>query len=363
MGRRAVVAVMALVLAVLAAACGGTDPVDDGTEAATPTATTDPSTGEATDATDRPSFAERLALLPPVGEDQAQVVLGDLDRAAALAGVTAPSDPADEAAIPYLLAISGGPTADGDPSQVVIPLPTTAHPERAAQIAEFAAEVGWSAIDLDWYAEVSAPPAVTMVAGGDVTPDDLTAAIGEPDDDLWAVGGGEPFAPSLEDTTPARPIGEPLWLTLADGVLGVARSPESLDALRGGGASAADDEGLLALAELADDRECLGAHIALGPGDPVMWCPLSQAEPARTALLAARLADEASAAAEVARVAEVLTGSASQSGQPYVELFSSTDVSQDERLVVLELEIAADRPADLPLRMLFLRDPAVPGGG
>jgi hypothetical protein len=210
------------------------------------------------------SFRDRLGLLPAsaaVDADPLIVAIADLDRAAQLAGVQRPADAGDaDAVADYVAAVTGvgGPNA-GKPASVAALTPQTAHVERVAQVGEFADELGWSISDVSWFAEVQSSPNTLMVAGGDFDEARLNGAMGERRDDLWWLGGEDG---EIDPTgiTAARPLGESLRSTLADGHLVVGRTtPPVTDALDGDGPTLAHDTVLESLAQAMDDHDAYSA--------------------------------------------------------------------------------------------------------
>jgi hypothetical protein len=212
-----------------------------------------------------------LAALPDDGENQF-VVWGDLTRAAEIAGLDRPSDPGDsEAVIDYLNALTGTVREDGDttPPVAVMP-PEAARTESAADMSGFVADVGWSILQVDRFVERQSPPDSITLLAGDFDDGALTDAMGEPDDDVWVAGSGEPGEISVDEITPARPIGESLWLSrrAGDGLLSITRDPDTqatADAALAGDAEGgvlADDASLAAVAAALDEQSVYAAQVA-----------------------------------------------------------------------------------------------------
>ncbi len=211
------------------------------------------------------SFAARLELIPAsvVGErDGVVVAMADLDRAAELAGVTRPEDTSDaDAVLEYGKAVTGVRDLDAKgPAPVAALTPNSASAEYLLQMDEFAKEVGWSFVDISWFAEFQDPPTTFMVAGGEFDEKRLSQAMGKPDDGIWRLGG-EDGKFDRESISPARPLGQPVRLALDDGhLLESRKTPPLEDALGGGGDTLADNDVLRALAEAMDGEEVYSAY-------------------------------------------------------------------------------------------------------
>jgi hypothetical protein len=222
---------------------------------------------------DLETIAGSLASLPDNGEDQT-IVWGDLARAAEIAGLDRPTYPADEQAmVDYLMTVTGTRSEETDTgTPVAVMPPEAAHAESAADQTAFVDDVGWSLLQVDRFVERQSPPDSITVLDGDFDEDALTDALGEPTDGVWEAGSGEPGEVDVAGSTPARPLGESLWLALAGdgGPLTVTRDPgtsaEVGDALAGDADGVLDDDvSLAALATALDDQSAYGA-LLLRPG-------------------------------------------------------------------------------------------------
>jgi hypothetical protein len=183
----------------------------------------------------------------------------DLARAGDLAGVERPDDPADvEAVQDWLAAVTGLRDTEGH-AVAAIP-PTTAGIERSAEMEAFVDDVGWSILDVDSYAERDTPPSRVAVLDGDFDGGRLAGALDDAGDGVWVAGdpdGG--YHP--DDITPARPLGQPLWLSLAGHRLRVSGTEEDVDPE---GDTLADDPALDALAGALDRHDVYTAMLAAG---------------------------------------------------------------------------------------------------
>jgi hypothetical protein len=253
----------ALVLAVPAVGCGDDD--DDGGGGAF----------GGGDAGDLASVSGALASLPDNGEDQT-IVWGDLARAAEIAGLERPTDLADADAVQdYLMAVTGTVRSDDDTGEpVAIVPPDAAQVDRSVEIQGFADDVGWNILQVDRFAERQTRPDQITLLDGEFDDAALTTAMGDPTDGVWVAGsGGEAGELNVDEITPARPLGESLWLSRngGDGVLSVTHSAEAAataDAAAAGnpkGAVLGDDASLAALAGALDEQDAYGA-LVLRPG-------------------------------------------------------------------------------------------------
>ena len=221
---------------------------------------------------DRPDVVEHdatgaAALLDEVPADVVRdgpvvVTIGDLDAATDLAGVDRPNGSSTDGADEWLLrAISGGDeTTTGDVAYVDLPFPSVDWWD----LAGWEDELGWSLVDVSRFVDVSA----SSVLGQDVGPlligDRFTvftgpAATTPPPPDLAEAGdgvvraGGPGDACNLNESTPARRQGCPLYLAQDGDRLLTASSTELVDAWR-------TDE----RPTLADDADIVAVVDALG---------------------------------------------------------------------------------------------------
>jgi hypothetical protein len=212
----------------------------------------------------------------------------------------------------------------------------------------------------------------TILAGDRIDPQDLTTAIGEPEQEagamVWTLGTGNGRQQNLADSTAVRPLGRALRIAYDGERLLVTRSEADLDLLlqvtSGDAPTAAEDEDLVAIATALDDRDVLGADLARGrvppwgqPGDtnvvPVptylAWglgtAPADEPGEAISVLVLAYPDDEG--AAEGATALEtVLADGRSVSGVPWSEVLNSSDVSTDGRLVIALIDYTTSNPQE-----------------
>jgi hypothetical protein len=338
------------------------------------------------------SVSAALAVLPEdgLGGDVETVTWSDLEAAAEIAGVERPDDPGDtQAVVDYLNAVTGGPTAGGEPSPVAALPPEVANVTSAiTELGEFRDEVGWDVLDVDRFAEEYAPPDSVTVIEGDVDEASLSEALGEPEDGTWSLGSEGEL--SLEETSPARRLGEAVFLTLVPGGLAVARSTDLTPDVRGladgdGVASLADDPQLTALAAALDAEGPYSAMLvrpgvsaAAGstpagvdicdealPGIPAASATgiADDGGPVILVAHAYATADEAEAAAE--QLDRVVSEGASLARRgDWSELVTLDDVSvtgPDDAVVVARLRPTEDGRASLWRDVLLMRDGLVAG--
>jgi hypothetical protein len=216
-----------------------------------------------------------LGLLPDNGHDQV-IVWGDLARAADIAGLDRPDpdDTSSDAAVDYLYTLTGTMRDDGDtesPAVAVAP-PDAAHIDQAGDLAAFTDDVGWNILEVDRFVERQSPPDDVTVLGGSFDDSALTDASGDAEDGTWVAGpGGEGGEIDVTDITPARPLGESLWLTLGGDTLTVTRNPDDSASATAAASGDADGDVLSADADLAGlaaalDEQSAYSAILLRPG-------------------------------------------------------------------------------------------------
>jgi hypothetical protein len=107
--------------------------------------------------------------------------------------------------VAYLSTLTARPVGDGVTNPVMVVTPTVGHAERAVQIEEFEADVGWTMLDVDRFVERATPPDTVTLLEGEW--ESLNAALGPPENGVW-VAGDPDRSPNPGDITPARPLGE-----------------------------------------------------------------------------------------------------------------------------------------------------------
>lgn len=312
-----------------------------------------------------PSFAERLELLPQSLADDADSIvvhMADLDRAAGLGGLERPADLSDQdAVVAYLSAISGHGAIDGPAPEVAALLPDRVS-RATTRMSDFDAELGWSAVDVDWFAETPTPPVVFTVLGGEFEEDRLTGAMGDPEDGIWRLGG-EDGTMDVNDTSAARPLGESLRLALAGGRLLVSNRTGPVEDARGDGDTLAEVPELVALAEAMEAEDVYSALLDAGGSYEAQGVPEElraeqvTLEPflgvaaglahdgAPYVVLAYTHADEGAAEANAGAIeVQLAEGSSLQNTRPWSDLLAVDEVRVDGTTVIARLALRDAHP-------------------
>lgn len=222
----------------------------------------DGSAGSGAGGTSVSAYLERLPALG--GDDPVIVTYGDVARAAEIAGLDRPEDVSDADAVSSYLSELTGLGRDGDAARVAALVPQVSQPGRGSSDPQgFVDDVGWSMVEVDSFAERETLPRPVAVLDGDFDEDQLDGALDDVGDGVWQVG--EPGGGlNPDDITPARPIGEALWLSLDDGRLTVARDESDVRASRdadGGEGTLADVTALSSLAQVLDEHDVYSAML------------------------------------------------------------------------------------------------------
>lgn len=214
--------------------------------------------------------------------------------------------------------------------------------------------------------------------------DRLDEALGEAEDDVWVVGDpdAEGFAVDVENATPARPLGETLWLSLDGSRLTVSKSAEALETARAGDETLGDDPTLAALADALDAHDTHTALLTRARGtvvggiEPSSEMCETMAESALTeaptgvaagqasdgddqlVVLALTHADTDAAEADADAVERIFNDGVSlASNQPWTDIVTLQDVEVvDDTTVVATLEATENTPPNLWHRMIENRD-------
>jgi len=315
------------------------------------------------------------------------VAYGDLARAARLAGVELPESP-DAAAFDDQMDVISTITGqvledDSERTPVAVMPPEVAHVEEMVGLEEFVDDVGWSVFDVRSFVELQAPPNSVTVMDGGFDADRITESLGEPDDGVWIAGDPE-VQSNLDERTPARPLGEPQWLSLDDDRLVITRSAEEMDAARGDGSATptvADDEVMVSLAQAVDDADAYSALLYRGtlsldfasslgsPEQLAQACTEALQEPFTG--VAGAIADDDGPVVVIAYVHEsaeaaeanaetlqdlVAEGRSQQSGEPWSEQLELDSVETDGPVMTARLRPVRPGYAAIWHRLLLQRD-------
>ena len=320
--------------------------------------------------------SDHLGRLPVLdGDDPVVVTYADLDRAAEIAGVEPPDDPSDtDAVVDYLTTITGQQYEEGEPTTVGALVPVVSQFGRSADLDGFADDVGWSILEVDSYAERDTPPQRVAVLRGDFDGDRMGETLDEADDGVW-VAGNPDGGLDVGDRSPARPIGETLWLALDGDRLTITGDEGDMAPTRdaaGGQGTLADDATFATLGAALDGHDVYTAMLeanqlfltdfalrSLGPdatpeqlealGDlprceGVTGAAIGLAYDDRPlVVLVMAHVDEASARANADTVSEVLDeGAQLIPDRPWSDLLTVESVEAEGRAVVATARPAAD---------------------
>lgn len=212
--------------------------------------------GPATDA----SMTELLDRIPldvyelATEESTVQIELVDYLAVTELTGLPRPPATDAEAALDWLVAVS---TNRAEPAGFAI-LPAT-FPDMGAtsRPEEVAAELGFSALDIDQIAVLSALPLSFAVVSGESV--QLAPTLVELGDGVVTAGEGEDFELSLDSITAARPFGAPIRLAERDGVIAASSSTPAIESFVAGTPSALDVPELALVVEALDSAGSVSA--------------------------------------------------------------------------------------------------------
>jgi len=216
------------------------------------------------------SVSAYLGQLPvPADDDVVVVTYADVARAAEIAGLERPRDVADDdASFEYLTAIAGLTEDGGEPAEVAAILPSITEPAYRDDLPGFVDDVGWSVLEVDSYAALDMPPRRVSQLDGSFDREVLDEALADAGDDAWVAGDPDGEI-DLDSRTPARPLGQALWLALDGDRLTVADKEDDLRAAReadGGEGTLADDPVLAPLAAALDGHDVYSAMLMSDPG-------------------------------------------------------------------------------------------------
>jgi len=318
-----------------------------------------------------------LATLPAAAAvGDVLVTYGDLARAEQIAGLDRPTDLTDREALAEHVGALTGIRFDEPPGEVAALLPEASSPAHlSTDPGGFVDDVGWSILQVDTFVELPTPPHRVTVLTGDFDEAALDGALDDAGDGTWVAGDPEGTF-DIANRTPARPLGETLWLALERDRLLVATDEDDMGAARAGDDTLADHPVLTPLAAALDEHEVYSAMLSvpeggvpdvvgrsLGRGAPdeqrrrLEELPRCEAvtgvavgvahdgEPLVVLVTAHADEDAAEAGAEV--LAEALaSGSELRTGRPWSDILSVESVEADGTVVV-----ALARPGDVSLQV------------
>lgn len=349
-----------------------------------------PTTG---DAASSMGFAAALELLPlAVLDGQSEIAFGDLDAAAAIAGLDRPERTDVDAAQTYFGTLTGLPATAPDgtrtPSPVFVRTPSLFGPGWFGNLDEVDDELGWTPLDVTWFVEHSTPPRVVTVLGGDMSVDRLDAAMGERRDDVWSLGPADDGAVDPANRTAARQLGESLRVALDGPRLVVGRTTGSVTsavaAAAGQMPTIAEHPVARPLADAMDAEGAYAATLFLGAAfnlvppiadpdldadaledffdqalpAPFVGLAVGQTHTDGDAVVVVAYAHPASSAADMnaaALPALVADGRAS-TGRPWSEMFDDVDVRVEGTTVVARLTVSESATVGIGYQIVAQRD-------
>jgi hypothetical protein len=214
------------------------------------------------------SVSDYLGQLPARDDDLVMVTYGDIARAVDIAGLERPDDISDsDAIVDFVMDVSGQRQEEDEPARVAVLLPEAAQPNHSVSDLEgFVDDVGWSLLEVDSFAGLDTPPDKIAVLDGRFDGDLLDETLEDAGDGVWVAGDPDGDM-DFDDTTPARPLGESVWLALDGGRLTATWNEDDMATTRdadGGDGTLADDEALSSLAAALDDQDVYSAMLATG---------------------------------------------------------------------------------------------------
>jgi len=324
------------------------------------------------------SVAASLEQVPAsaANDDAALIMSGDLDRASEIAGVERPSGSGRDV-VTWLQSITGG-TVDGERSDVSIMPLDALRLVNAARLDEIDDELGWSVLDVHTYAGVDDPPGHFAAMTGEFDDDEIDAAQGDREDDIWSLGGKD-LSIDPKEISAARPTGGSVRTALHDGLLAESASTPPVRDWLDGDDTLADDDTLLAVAKALDDHDVYSSLITRTAGQSSSGT--ARTTPATTvdaelapfdviglgsadddgqakAILVYHSADEAAAEHNADALRTILEeGSSVVQGRPFSDLYTVDDIDVDGELVVVTLDLADGRSPQAVLQSILAREP------
>lgn len=292
--------------------------------------------------------ADALAALPAVDRDGASMILiGDLTAATEAAGLERPAEFTELHG--WLNPLMGLPGIDG-PAPAFVPLPDLFQRGSIPRHAEFAEELGWSLLDVSWFAQQGMPPHVYTVVAGEFE-DSALAHLPEIVNQVHTAGEGGDFETDLQETTPARPLGAPLRLASRDGLIAAGPATGVIaDWVVGNGATYAEADGYATVAAALDDAGVVSAALArglpwqgsAGPADAfdVVGIGWGVDDGASIITLAYHFTTDGAAQAAVADFEDLFANGILLTGEPLADKYMLENATHHEALVLLTLSLA-----------------------
>lgn len=370
----------------LAAACSSAgapvskDPVDSGESVAlaegADAATPEPDAGAGQDVLSQSTLVDLLGRIPLAAYESSaessgsvEVHLTDIAAASELVGLDRPDSADLEAGLDWLVELT---TFDTDESGYLVAAPTFPERNAAGQSEAIAAEIGFSVLDINTSATLTAHPIFFAAVEGEtlrLSPDLIELGGG-----VVTAGEGEDFVQYFETGTVARPFGRPLRMATDGDVVVASVSTPLVEAWLANGPSMLDVESFALVASALDSAGSLSAYIVRSDFQNLDFLLDEQSE--RPAVVTARFdtvgigsvlvdgrgasvvayvfADEASAAASVPELT-VLWSSAPLNGSEatMADYFEVRSVEQQGRVVLVVARVAEGQTTNRALDLLF----------
>lgn len=320
-----------------------------------------------------PQFVGLLAQLPAGLEpDGAGVELyfGDIRRAQEIAGIELPPIDDPTAFVDQFKYLLGTPPESG--RAVMLPNRLFEN-QQLARVDEIDAELGWSVADVDYYIEQALATYSIGVYGGSFDDAKLTAAMGDPQEGLWRLGG-EDLSINVADVSPARPTGEAVVTAVDGDQLIMSRAADPVrrtldpDAKR-----LSDITEFVTVMQTLEDTGAYGglllANQLFMAGPDAFGQPEEAYLPAQFTILAAgmgpgnqasyvywALDNDGANAIAAAIETFIAEGISPGTGHPWSSMFSSVKTHVDDQLVVATFDLVEGTSPNVLLRIIFARD-------
>jgi hypothetical protein len=294
-------------------------------------------------------IAAGLAELPEQEDAPLLISVADVAAVSEANGLAAPASAAD-ADVDW----TGSVTGAVDSVAMLVP------PGDGASLdqADYAEATGFSWVESDWFASVSAPPDEFAVYAGAPAEADLPSGATELEDGLLTLGEGDDYETNIEGDLSVDQLGRPLRLAQDRDLLATSLSTPMLESWADEGDTLADDDSLAAVAEALDGADVVSAVIQTldeseVPTVGVGWAVVD-GEPQVS--VAYDLGSDDAAKDAVADIESAYTdGTSVATQQPYADLVPFADAEVVGRVVVVQVAAEPGRVM-VPFSMLEQQD-------
>lgn len=211
------------------------------------------------------SVAGALAELPAsLDNGDVEIMTSDLNAASETAGLERPDDAGDvDALIDWVNPLTGGPVGDQGDQVAYVPVAHVFNLPRGVQgMGEFHDELGWSLVDADSFVEYSLPPARFSVVSGPYDDETLSDDLIELDGGILTNNEGEDGEQDLEGRSAVDDLGRPVRLARdGDRIASSLQTPTVEEWIDGPDETLADDEDLVAVADILDEADVFSAYL------------------------------------------------------------------------------------------------------